>query len=247
MADITGISLADRVLIVGMSQIVVAAILALLTINLYMRFRERRLPATKYITLVSLFLALAACMQVIVANTLEPILGLISLGWGLAFGMSAIANIFLYVFMLEIFSKGRSAGGVRFKVFVMVEAAVAVLMPILGPLSNIVPTFASLLLTVLVIHLFFAFALYITLARVTTASIRKTTDEKARRGFSLIRLAAFAIIVAYLFFVLDRVWQIFLEPEGYTVWVILGWIMSGMAGVLLYSGFVLPSRMRSTK
>jgi hypothetical protein len=146
--------------------------------------------------------------------------------------------------MLEIFSKGRSTGGVRFRIFVVVEAAVAILLPILGPLSNIMSIFEVLLLVVLVIHLLFSFALYITLARVTTASIRKTTDATARRGFSLIRLAAFGIIAAYSFFVLDRVWQIMLEPEGYTIWVILGWAMSGIAGILLYSGFVLPSRIR---
>jgi len=246
LTDITGISYADRVLIVGISQIVVAAILAFLTINLYMRFRERRLPATKYLTLVSLFLSLTACLQVIVASLIEPILGVISLGWGLAFGMSAIANIFLYVFMLEIFSEGRKSGGAWFTVFVVVEAAVAVLMPILSPLGNAIPVFEPLLLMVLVTHLVFAFALYITLARVTTASIRKTTDPLARKGFSLIRLASFAIIVAYCFFVFDRIWSDLFEPESYTVWVIVAWIMAGIGGLLLYSGFIMPSRIRGT-
>jgi hypothetical protein len=247
VADITGIPLADRVLIVGLSQIVVAAILAILTINLYTRFRERRLPATKDLTLVSLFLALASFMQVLIANTLEPILGVSSLGWGLAFGLTAIANIFLYAFMLEIFSEGRSSGGTWFKLFVVVEACIAVLLPIVAPLSNIISIFEALLLLVLVIHLSFSFSLYITLARWTTTSIRKTSDATARRGFSLIRLAAFTIIIAFSLFVLDRVWQIFLEPEGYTIWVILGWIMSGVGGILLYSGFVLPRRIRGTK
>jgi hypothetical protein len=184
---------------------------------------------------------------VIVANTLEPILGVISLGWGLAFGWSAIANIFLYVFMLEIFSEGRSAGGAFFKIFIVVEACVAVLMPVFGPLSNIISIFEALLLIVLIVHLAFSFTLYLMLVNMTTASIKKTSDATARRGFSVIRLAAFAIMIAYCFFVLDRVWQIFLEPEGYTLWVIIGWIMSGVAGILLYSGFVLPSRIRGTK
>lgn len=247
MADITGIPYAERVLIVYTSQIIVATILAILTINLYLRFRARRLPATKYLTLVSLFLTLTSCMQVIGANTIEVILGVISIGWGLAFSMSAIANIFLYLFMLEIFSEGRSAGGVKLRVFIVVELAVAVLLPILAPLSSIAPIFNVPVLLVLITHLAFALALYITLAIWTTASIRKTTDATARRGFSLIRLAAFAIIIAYCFFVLDRVWTNLYEPEAYTIWVIIAWIMGGVAGVLLYSGFVLPTRMRETK
>jgi hypothetical protein len=237
------------VLIVFTSQIVISIILALLTINLYFRYRARKMLATKYITLVSLFLSLTACMQVVGANTIELILGVISIGWGLAFSMSAIANIFLYAFMLEIFSEGVSQGGVRFKVFIVVEVAVAILFPILGPLSSpsIMPILNIPLDFVLLVHLAFALALYITLARVTTASIRKTTDATARRGFSLIRLAAFAIILAYLFFVLDRLWSVAFEPEAYTIWVILGWIMAGVAGVLLYTGFVLPSRIRGPK
>ncbi|WXG44917.1 MAG: hypothetical protein WED04_12955 [Promethearchaeati archaeon SRVP18_Atabeyarchaeia-1] len=244
MADITGLSFTDRVLIVGLSQVVAATILALLTINLYVRYRNRRMPAAKYITLVSLFLTLTSCMQLIGANLFEPVLGIQSFGWGLAFGMSAIANIFLYVFMLEIFSKGIGAGGAKLKIFALVEVSVAVLMPVFGPLSWFMPIFETLLLSVLMIHLLFSLALYVTLARVTTASMHKTTDGTSRRGFSLIRLAAFAIIIAYCFFVLDRVWEIVLEPEGYTVWVLLGWVSAGVSGVLLYLGFVLPSRLR---
>jgi hypothetical protein len=244
LADLTGLSLAARILIVDVSQIIVAIILALLTINLYMRYRERRQPVAKYITLVSLFLTLTSFMEVFGARILEPFLGVESFGWGLAFGMSAIANIFLYVFMLDIFSTGRSAGGAKFKTFAVVEATVAVLMPIFGPLSHIMPVFDTLLLLVLMIHLSFALALYITLVRVTTSSIHKTTDAMARRGFSLIRLAAFAIIIAYCFFVLDRLWTTLFEPEAYTIWVILGWISAGVAGVLLYLGFVLPRRLR---
>jgi glucan phosphoethanolaminetransferase (alkaline phosphatase superfamily) len=186
-------------------------------------------------------------MQVTASNLLEPILGVSSLGWGLAFGVSAIANIFLYAFMLEIFSKGMSAGGAWFKLYVIVEAVVAVLLPVFGPLSLMISVFKPLLLLVLVTHLVCAYALYIKLAMETTASMRKTTDTTARRGFSLIRLGAVFLMIAYLFFVLDRVWEYTLEPEGYTIWVILGWITSGIVGILLYSGFVLPTRMRGMK
>jgi hypothetical protein len=235
-------------LIVDGSQIIVATILALLTINLYMRYRDRRQPVAKSITLVSLFLTLTASMEVVGARIFEPYLGVQSFGWGLAFGMSAVANIFLYIFMLQVFSTGVGAGGAKFKIFVFVEATVAILMPILGPLSHITSVFETLLLLVLLIHLVFALALYITLVRVTTASIGKTTDAVARRGFSLIRLAAFAIIIAYCFFVLDRLWTTLFEPEAYTVWVMLGWISAGVAGILLYLGFVLPRRLgRGTK
>jgi hypothetical protein len=192
----------------------------------------------------------ASCTQAIGAVLIEPALGVSSLGWGLAFGLTAIANIFLYAFMLQIFSTGTNAGGVRFKVFVIVEAIVAVLLPFAAPLSQ--PPFSAMLQSVftivlyllLVVHLSFSIALYIALIKVTTASIRKTTNAMARRGFSLIRLAGFTIILSYTCFVLDRLWQYTFEPEGYTIFVIFGWVFAGFTGVLLYLGFVLPRRLR---
>jgi hypothetical protein len=183
-------------------------------------------------------------MQVVGAIFIEPILGIISFGWGLAFGFSAIANIFLYLFMLQIFSTGRSAGGDKFKIFVIVEATVAILFPIVAPLSAIIAAFQLVLILVLVVHLSFALALYIALIRATTGALGQTTDATARRGFSLIRLAGFAIIFAYCLFVMDRVWQISFEPQGYTLFVLLGWFSAGITGVLLYLGFVLPRRLR---
>lgn len=234
----------ERVLMVFLSQVIITAILVFLTLKLFGRYRERRQPATRYITLTSLFLSLTTCMQLLDMLVMDPLVGIRRVGLSLAFSMSAIANIFLYLFMLEIFYKGRESGGARLKIFGVVEGAVAVLLPILGPTmatgSTLLDTFTVLLL----VHLTFALALYLTLIMATTRAIHGTTDQIARRGFSYIRLAALSIIVAYLLFVMDSVWTAFFEPEGYTYWVIAGWIAAGISGILLYIGFVLPRRLR---
>jgi hypothetical protein len=170
--------------------------------------------------------------------------GIHRLGLSLAFSMSAIANIFLYLFTLEIFYTGRKAGGAKLKVFATVEAGVAILLPIFGPSPTAISAVIDLFAPILLVHLLFALALYVTLFRATTRAIGATSDKVAKRGFSYIRMASVSIIAAYLLFVMDSMWTMLFEPEGYTYWVIAGWIAAGIAGVLLYIGFVLPRRVR---
>jgi hypothetical protein len=170
--------------------------------------------------------------------------GIHDLGLSLAFSMSAIANIFLYLFMLEIFYTGRKAGGLTFKIFATVEASIAVLLPIFGPYPTPISTAIRLFVPLLFVHLVFAIALYVTLFMATTRSIKSTSDEVAKRGFSFIRMASVSIMAAYFFFVMDNLWTALYEPEGYTYWVLVAWVAAGIAGVLLYVGFVLPMRTK---
>lgn len=234
----------ERVFFVFLSEVVIAVILLFLTLKLYGRYRERKQPATRYITLTSLFLTFTASFQLLDLLVMDYYVGIHRLGLSLAFSMSAIANIFLYLFMLEIFYTGRKAGGAKLKIFASVEAGVALLLPIFGPYPTVISSVIDLFAEFLLIHLAFALALYITLFRATTRAISTTSDSVAKRGFSLIRIASLSIIAAYLLFVMDSLWTMLFEPEGYTYWVIAGWIAAGIAGVLLYVGFVLPRRIR---
>jgi hypothetical protein len=234
----------ERVIMVFISEVTVTAILFFLTLKLYGRYRERKQPATRYITFTSLFLSLTTCLQLLDMLIMDPFIGIRRVGLSLAFAASAIANIFLYLFMLEIFYTGRKAGGAKLKIFATVEAAVAILLPILGPTTVVGSTLIDAFTILLLIHLAFALALYLALIRVTSRAIHGTTDALAKRGFSYIRFAAVSIIAAYLLFVMDSVWTALLEPEGYTYWVIAGWIAAGISGILIYIGFVLPRRLR---
>ena len=234
----------ERVVMVFISQVSVTIILLFLTLKLFGRYRERRQPATRYITLTSLFLSLTTCLQLLDMLVMDPFIGIRRVGLSLAFAVSAIANIFLYLFMLEIFSKGRQSGGVKLKIFAVVEGAIAVLLPILGPTTAVGTTLLDAFTILLLVHLAFALALYLALIRVTSLAIHGTADALAKRGFSYIRIAAVSIIAAYLLFVMDSVWTALVEPEGYTYWVIGGWIAAGISGILLYVGFVLPRRLR---
>ena len=130
---------------------------------------------------------------------------------------------------------GRASGGGKVTGFVIVEGTVAVLSPITNPLfpqqieSQIV----------LIIHLLFSIILYVMFIRVTTNGMRKTSDAITRKGFAFLRAGGFTIIFAYTCFILDN-----LSGSGYTYWVILGWMFAAVTGIMLFEGFIYPTKKR---
>ncbi len=230
----------ERVFLTFLMEVCITLILIILTRNLYGRYRERKHPATKYLTLMGLFLSLTTCLQLIDLFLIDPFTTYRRLGLGLAFSASAIANIFLYLFIHEIFSSGKKAGGIKLRVFVVIEGAVAVLVPILGPLLY----FGFVLM--LLVHLVFSLSLYVMLVRVTSIARNKTDDHASRVGFSLLRIGGVMIIMAYVLFVMDAIWTLLVTSgEGYTYWVIFAWIAAGLSGIQWYLGFVLPIHIRT--
>ncbi len=233
--EFLGIFLNERAFFVACIEIFTGVVLGLLTRNLYQRYKQRQSVALRYLTLTTLFLCLTSLLQLLDQFIFDPFTEASAIGYGLAFGMSAIANIFMAWFMLEIFSSGRSAGGVKLTMFVIIEASVAILSPICGPL------FPDPFLVVLLVHLVFALILYFTFIKVTTNGIRKASDPITRKGFVFLRAGGFTIASAYISFILDRVWFIAFSDQ-YSFWVMLGWLFAAATGILLFQGFVFPTK-----
>ncbi len=239
--EFLGIFLNENAFITACIEIFTGIILALLTRNLYQRYKQRKSTALRYLTLTTFFLSLTSLLQLLDQFIFDPFTEIEAVGYGLAFGMSAVGNIFMAWFMLEIFSSGRASGGGKLKLFVIIEGLVAVLSPIFGPLR--VP-FPEPFLMVLLVHLVFSLILYFTFIKVTTGGIKKTSDPIARKGFVFLRFGGVMIASAYISFILDSVWfQVF--AAQYSFWVMLGWLFAAAAGILLYQGFIHPTKTRA--
>ncbi len=239
--EFLGIFLNENAFITACIEIFTGFVLVLLTRNLHQRYKDRRSVALRYLTLTTFFLSLTSLLQLLDQFLFDPFTPYRAVGYGLAFGMSAIGNIFMAWFMLEIFSSGRASGGLKMKIFVIVEGCVAVLSPICGPLRETIP---EPFLIVLLVHLLFSLILYFTFIKVTTNGIQKASDEIARKGFVFLRFGGIAIAAAYISFILDSVWfEVF--TVQYSFWVMLGWLFAAAAGLLLFQGFVYPTRART--
>lgn len=230
----------ESVFITFVCEVLITIVLASLSRNLYLRYKERQQPAAKYITLVTVFLSLTTCLQLLDLFIFDPYFHTKRIGLGFAYATSALANIFLYLFLLEIFSSGKGAGGAKLKLFISVEGTVAIFLPITGPL------FYLGYIAFLLVHLACAFALYIALIVATSSAIRKTSDPASKTGFKILRAGGVSIIAAYALFVLDAIWTVVVtNGVGYTYWSIFGWVAAGVSGTLLYLGFTLPFRIRA--
>ncbi len=231
----------ERVVVAFIAEVFTTVVMAFLTYRIYVRYKERKHPATKYLALATLFFSFTASFQLLDLLYLTPVAGIRNVGYSLAFSWSAIANIAICFFMLEIFSSGIQSGGWKAKAFIGAELGVAILSPILGIF------FASLLIIVLGLHVLVTFLLYFTLVQFTTRAIISANDPNSRRGFSYIRLGAILIITAFTMFVLDQIAILVIVPDGYSWFNTIGWTSAGLAGIFLYSGFVLPGKRKEAQ
>ncbi len=239
--EFLGIFLNENAFVVACIECFTGIVLALLTRDLFQRYKQRRSVALKYLTLTTFFLSLTSLLQLLDQFYFDYFTTIRAVGYGLAFGMSAVGNIFMVWFMLEIFSSGRASGGFKLKIFIINEGLVAVLAPIFGPFSTEVPL---PFLMVLLVHLLFALILYFTFIKVTTKGIRKAGDPITRKGFVFLRLGGLAIALAYISFILDFVWRLAFGIQ-YSFWVMLGWLFAATAGILLFQGFIYPTKARA--
>lgn len=235
-----GIFLNENAFIVANIEIFTGIVLLILTINLFRRLARRKSVALRYLSLTTLFLSLTSLLQLLDQFYFDLYTTFSAVGYGLAFGMSAVGNIFMAWFMLEIFGSGKSSGGWKLRLFVSVECCVAILSPIFGPLRV---TTAEPFLLVLLVHLVFSLLLYFTFIKVTTRAINKTSDSITRKGFVYLRAGGVTIVAAYISFILDSVWFAVFSSQ-YSFWVMLGWVFAAATGILLFQGFVYPTKAR---
>lgn len=233
-----GIFLNERAFIVACIEIFTGFVLAFLTRNLFLRYKQRQAIALRYLIFTTLFLCLTAWSQLLDQFLFDPFLRTHNLGLGIAYCMSAIANIFWAWFMLEIFGSGRASGGSKITIFMIVEGAIAILSPIVAPIS------LDVFLPILIIHVVLAFILYFTFIKVTTNGIKKTGDPITRKGFAYLRAGGVTIMITYLSFVLDQLWDN-LFTITYSEWAIFGWLCAGITGIMLFQGFVYPTKARA--
>ncbi|GAB4311761.1 MAG: hypothetical protein Kow0069_12190 [Promethearchaeota archaeon] len=228
----------ERVVFAFAAQLFTSTSMGLLTRRLLVTYRERGHPAAKYLSRTTLFLAFTSSFQLLDMLLFTPFLDVGGLGYGLAYTWSAVANVFMLWFALEIFSTGVDTAGASAKAFVVLEGVVAVATPLVALLAE------PAVILVLGVHMGAALVLYFWLFGQTREAAQKVDEQDAKRGFQLLGLGVACIIAAYVSFVMDRVWTTLFLPEGYTAFTVVGWLFAASAGILLYFGFTLPARRK---
>ncbi len=191
------------------------------------------------------FLALATIIDYsfFTINGLFPTIGVlfdfIMLGSYLSYTSSAIANIFLLIFLRVVFFDGKNK--VFIKILTILEAAIG---PALVALFFIDEE--DLALLVLLIHVASALAIYMVQA-VNAFKIRNSIKyDKAKRveinGLTYIGISGIVLFAAITLFVSH---EIIIQIPIREYWTVaFGWLLGSIAGVFVYIGYTPPKWLK---
>lgn len=166
----------------------------------------------------------------------------ISLGSYLSFSMSAIGNVYLLQFIINVFYEGEK-GRAGFAFLAGAELAVGPALVALFFLreTGIVPG-DDFPLVVLLVHVACSLVIYsLQAANAFKVSSRIATDRSKKAdhaGLTTIGWSGIILFIAIIVFVSHEVIVLIPVREYWTVTA--GWLLGAVAGVLVYIGYVMP-------
>lgn len=212
----------------------------------FRRWAKKRTSILLYLSCSILFWSLAALIDPIIytsAQFSETEFDIISFGSSISFGLSAIANLTLVMFIVHVFYE---------KKYSPVAYLLMIIEMSILPLGIIFYMVDIEILIVYILHLVASSVIYFTLLRVSINLRRKLISQKesdvaAINGILIIGIAAFILFLTLIWFVLHEVMAMLddtspLDLKRLSPFTVLGWLFAGLGAVLLYWGYTLPLR-----
>ena len=232
---------------------IVTLAVTIVVIFLYIRYIERRrLPA---ITLAVTFTfwdlgALSVFIGSLIHYIKQPIaaesIQFVRYGFNIGYAFSAISNIFLVIFVSQIFAQSPMFR----KTYKLVPLINAIFNGVtIGLIVDVIiadPTNPAYGLTQTIYHLVMTFIAFLLLLFFSIGARGKVQFRWEKAGFSFIIGSALAGIMIYLMLALDRVATLFVPgfEEGYTPFLYIGWTFAILMCTLAYAGYVMPTFLR---
>ncbi len=223
-----------------------SAIALVVFVLLARKYEVGKARSVRYLRDMVGFLVLAAVIDYVVftINGTNPDWRLrfnyVALGSYISFTMNAIANIFLLLFIRDVFFDGKAKG------FIIM---LAVLEASVGP--ALVTIFFTgdpdLPLLALGVHVASAVAVY-TILSANAFKLRDrikldATKQVETHGLAYIGVSGLILFAAVTLFVVHEV--VILVPIREYWTVTLGWLLGSFAGVVVYLGFTPPERLKA--
>ncbi|MBN1329792.1 MAG: hypothetical protein JXA54_09990 [Candidatus Heimdallarchaeota archaeon] len=237
------------------------------TIPMYINYYKRKRSAALMISISFTFWGLAALITFL-GTLLQYLIyspdgsindfGLIQYaryGINLGYAFSAVCNIFIFLFISEIFSK--------FALFKKTHNVLPIVNGILNgvTIGLVINTFIVSIKTTdptelynpdypipqTVYHLALTLITFLMLLAFSAKSIKQATLKWEKAGFRFIIGTAISAIMIYVFFVVDLVVQDIwptVFTSGYTIFNNFGWIAAIIMVNLAYIGFFMPNWLR---
>lgn len=232
---------------------IVTVAVTIVVIFLFIRYFERRRLAALTLAITFAFWDLGV-ISVFVGSLIhylrQPIVEgsyqIVRYGFNIGYAFSAISNIFLVIFISQIFAQSPLFR----KTYKMVPLVNAILNGVtIGLIIDTIiadPFNPSYPLGQTIYHLVMTFIAFLLLLFFSIGARGRVQLRWEKAGFSFIIGSALAGIMIYLMLALDRVVTLFVPgfEEGYTPFLYIGWTFAILMCTLAYAGYIMPTFLR---
>jgi phage-related holin len=231
--------------------LIIASFAIFITVQLIIKWRERRTEATKWLSLA--FSMYSFLIIVITIGFLEMYITGYKMEiyrFSLAAGYSGlmIANCFLIRFAVFIFGKEEKQGLAKFYIAVSLVIAVLVALPLnyYGiPDAIIPPEHRNYRMIFSGLMMLFSVFTYSRIFREAMRVSHKIDDRWAATGMKMIALSQISLIGFFVCTLLDTLTFTFTDSNGYTIFIYFAWVLTGLFLFFSYLGLIMPPWFRN--
>lgn len=214
-----------------------------LTVKMFLKWRERKVPPPLYLTIV--FTLLTAAIVVLTIGMAEAILlgeyrEIYRFSLPFAYSMIVLADIFLYKFASFITEKGEKILIPLLLVGILI--IIVLFLPwnwwgtpqedYAGELNIRIYSTLGLIA--------FSYLIYIAIALICIKSIKQTQDKVAKFGLKLLFLSMICMILFFVMMIMDTLLIQFYNHDGYSEFVYIAWLFAIIFYILMYFSLIMP-------
>ena len=222
---------------------VISIFSVVLTIKMIMKWRERKVNAPLYLSLVFTFFTAAIVMLTIgLAEAVITGFYMEIYQFSLPFAYSTVvlADMALFRFVIELTDR------VKKGFFLVIVSGLAIIVMLFLPWNwwGVPPVDYEGLINIRLYStlalIVYSYVVYIIIARICIKALKKPTDPVAKVGFQFLFAAMISMILFFLMFVMDTLMIVVFGHPGYSIFVYIAWIFAILALIFMYISLVMP-------
>ncbi len=239
---------ANHIPIAGMIiETLVVIAMAYLSARVYFKYRQRKRKSTLYLSLTFFSYAIGVIFSAVFkyvqffSNAPYTTINWSNFGITIAYIFSSISNCLLFAFINEVFLNWGDTLPVSFSI--LNGITIGLIIPHVSTskdaYSKIIPFVGIYVILTLIASLI--------LIVLSFKEAKKSEEKLPKIGFKLIGAYGIALILVFVFFILDAYLGASVEifKNGFTVFYYLGWITAIISFLFGYLGYVMPPWFRN--
>ncbi len=232
-----------RVLPIFIYYICVSIFAVIVSIKMFNKWRERKVPPPLFLTLVFSFLT--AALIVLTIGLAEAVFTgyykeIYRISLPLAYSMVIFADIFLFIFASYMTNKGKRA----FPIIIIVGIILVIILFLPwnwwgvpredyeGELNIRLYSTGALVL--------FSFLIYGYIALISQKVKREVEDKIMYTGLKLLFYSMISLVLLFLMLIMDTLMITFFEHPGYSEFTYIAWIFGAIFIILSYLSLIMP-------